>query len=103
VPASTQSIFFEAQGGGGTLQLSLGGQIISFFAVSTGANYTLFGGSVPSNFSGQSEQLVLSALQGYNNFWEIDDIQFSSLPVPEPGVLGLLALGGLIFGLRRGK
>ena len=104
VPALTESIFFEAQGGGGTLQLSLGGQTIPFFALSTGANYTLYGGSIPSNFSGQSEQLVLSASeQGGNNFWEIDDIQFSPLAVPEPSVLGLLALGGLFFGLIRFK
>jgi hypothetical protein len=102
VPALTESIFFEAQGGGGTLQLSLGGQTIPFFALSTGANYTLYGGSIPSNFSGQSEQLVLSASQqGGNNFWEIDDIQFSPLAVPEPSELALGALGALLLAFRR--
>ena len=106
VPAGAESLLFEAQndGGvsGGALSVSLGGQNIPFFAVSTGSNYTLYGGNV-SAYAGKSELLMFSALQGENNAWEIDDIQFSPMAAPEPGVLGLLGMGGLLFGLCRWK
>jgi len=81
--------------------VSLRGQNISLFAISTGSIYTLYGGNIPSGFAGNREQLIFSAAQGY--FWEIDDIQFSPSIVPEPGVAGLLGLGGLLFGLCRWK
>jgi hypothetical protein len=78
----------------------LGNQNISFSALSTGANYTLYGGNIPLAFAGQSEQLMFSALEG-ENFWNIDDIQFSSTAVPEPNEFALGALGALLLGLRR--
>jgi len=103
VPADASSIGFIAQGYGslgGPLLVSLGGQNISFSAISTGPNYTSYAGSIPSGLAGQVAELTFStAPDGGNNYWEIDDIQFSS--VPEPGVFGLFALGGLFFGLRR--
>jgi len=103
VPALTESLFFEAQPGFSTLQVSLGGQNLSFFAIGAASNYTLYGASV-SAFAGQTEQLIFSAINvssGLNN-WTIDNIQFSSSPVPEPATLGLAALGtGLFAGLRR--
>jgi hypothetical protein len=80
--------------------VSLGGQNLSYFALSNGPNYTLYGGNIPSAFAGKSEQLMFSALEG-ENFWEIDDIQFSSSPVPEPSELALAALGTLLLGFRR--
>jgi len=102
VPVSAESLLFEAQQSGtGTLQVSLGGQNISFSAISTGSNYTLYGGNIPSAFDNQSEQLMFSALEGANNFWNIDDIQFSPSAVPEPSVLALGALGALSLGFRR--
>jgi hypothetical protein len=106
VPANAASIRFSAQGvnppsAGGPLLVSLGGQSISFSAISTGPNYTLYGGNIPSAFAGQNEQLTfLAPTDGGNNYWEIDDIQFSPSSVPEPSVFGLFALGGLFFGLR---
>jgi hypothetical protein len=107
VPVSAESILFKAQndGGvlGGTLLVSLGSQNISFSAISTGSNYTLYGGNIPSAFDNQSEQLMFSALEGGNNFWNIDDIQFSSSPVPEPSVFALAVLSGLAFGLVKNR
>ena len=105
VPGGAEAILFEAQGTGvGTLVVSLGGQNLSLFALSSGANYTLYGANI-STFAGETEQLTFSALgvsSGFNN-WNIDDIQFSASTVPEPGVMGLLGLGGLLFGLCRWK
>jgi hypothetical protein len=103
VPASSESILFEAQGGMGTLLVSLGGQNVSFQALSTAPNYTLYGGNISPAFSGQSEQLTFSALEGINNAWELDDIQFLTSPVPEPGTVALVGVGAVMVGLRRGR
>jgi hypothetical protein len=104
LPADAASIFFKAQysgAPGGILLVSVGGQNIPFSPISTGSDYTLYGGDV-SAFAGQSEQLVFSALAG-ENFWNIDDIQFSSTPVPEPNGLCLFSAGVLLLGWRIGR
>ena len=108
VPSNAASIRFVAQPPnpllGGPLLVSLGGQNISFSPISTGSNYTLYGGNIPSILAGQIEQLTFSTpTDGGNNYWEIDDIQFSSSSVPEPNIFGLLALGGLFFGWTRSR
>ena len=96
VPSNAASIRFIAQGvipasAGGPLLLSLGGQNISYFAISTGPNYTVYGGDI-SAFAGQIAQLTFNTPQGNNNYWELDDIQFSSSPVPEPSVWSLIII-----------
>jgi hypothetical protein len=100
VPAGTESIQFEAQPSlaavAGSLTVALGGQTIPIFNLSG----DLFGGNI-STFAGQTEQLTISALEGAANNWTIDNIQFSSLPVPEPSVLALGALGALLFSFHR--
>jgi len=102
VPSSAESLLFEGQQTGvGTLQVSLGSQDLSLFAISNALNYTLYGVDI-STFAGQTEQLMFSALEnptGYNN-WNIDNIQFSSSPIPEPSAIGLSALGGLLLAWR---
>ena len=101
VPANAASIRFIAESVvlpfGGSLLVSLGGQNIPFSAISTGPNYTVYGGNV-SAFANQSEQLTFTAPNGNNNFWEIDDIQFSPSAVPEPSEFALGAIGSLLFG-----
>lgn len=103
VPVSAESLLFEAkQGGAGTLQVSLGGQNLSYSVLSSGANYTLYGANI-SAYAGQTEQLAFSALAVVSggNIWNIDDIQFSSSTVPEPSDFALVALGALLLGFRR--
>jgi len=101
VPISTESLLFKAQPNSGatSLLVSLGGQNISFSAISTGPNYTQYGGNI-SAFAGQTEQLTFTAVANAGNFWNINDIQFSPSSVPEPSVLGLFVLGGLFFRFR---
>lgn len=102
VPIGAESLLFEAQPGFGTLDVSLGGQSLSFFALSSGANYTLYGADI-SAFAGQTQQLSFSALRDIQiaNDWNIDNIQFSSTAVPEPGTLALAVVGTLLLGYRR--
>ena len=97
VPINSASIRFIAQGVGavgGPLLVSLGGQNIPIYAISTGPNYTTYGGDI-SAFAGYVEDLTFTAPQGANNYWELDDIQFSVAPVPEPSSLAFLALGSM--------
>ena len=107
VPANAESLLFIGVGSASdpnasALQLSLGGQDLSFVVISNELNYTLYGADV-SAFAGQMEALTFSALEvstGYND-WNIDNIQFSTQPVPEPSELALVALGALFLGFRR--
>ena len=106
VPLGTESLLFEAQQLTGwallsALVVSLGGQEIQYSAISTGPNYTLYGGNVPFGLAGQEDQLTFTCLggaAGLANNWTIDNIQFSSSSIPEPSVLGLTTLGSLLFG-----
>ncbi len=106
VPANAISIRFIAKGVpqpfGGPLLVSVGGQNIPYFAISTDQNYTVYAGDI-SAYAGQVAQLTFSAPNGVNNYWEFDDIQFSSIPVPEPSTLGIVGLGVLLLGIRRWK
>src|SRR5450756_1045521 len=90
VPADAASIQFKAQNPGlpgyGILLVSLGGQNISFSAVSAGPNYMVYGGDI-SAFAGQVAQLSFTAPVGGHNYWVLDDIQF--VAVPEPNTYAL--------------
>jgi hypothetical protein len=103
VPTSAISLFFQAQSVIGTMLVSIGGQNLSYFPVATGTNFTLYGATIPIGLAGQSEELMFSALAGNNNYWTIDNIQFSSSPIPEPNGFALAALGTLmvVFWQRR--
>ena len=102
VPGSAESLLFIASGSGGSLLVSLGGQNIPYVVLSSGPNYSMYGGNLPGGLAGLSEQLMFSAPQGGgNNSWEIDNIQFSVNPIPEPNTLALGAVGVMLLGLFR--
>lgn len=97
VPVDAKSISFiaippRAVFGTTELLISLGGQNIPFTAISVGPRYTLYGGNIPAGLAGQNEELVITASLGVNNYWAIDDIQFSPVAIPEPTVFGLAGL-----------
>jgi hypothetical protein len=103
VPASAQSLFFEAQPGLEALLLSVGGQNVPFSAVATGPNYTLFGADI-SSFASQSVELRFAVLAPVlsPSGWNLDSIEFSTQQVPEPSALALVAgLAGFLFICRR--
>jgi hypothetical protein len=107
IPNGTQSLLFEAQletlGSPGPLDVSIGGENVPFFAVETEPNYTLYEANI-SAWARETEQLTFSApaVNTGLNAWEIDDISFSTTAVtPEPSVVALTAIGGVLFGARR--
>ncbi len=101
VPAGVHSLQFKAvMGPDSSLQVSLGGKSLSYFALSTTPNYTVYGADI-SAFAG--ETATLSFLEAERGGWsEIDDIQFSPQIVPEPGGAALFLLGlGMLTSVRR--
>jgi hypothetical protein len=85
------------------LEVLIGTQSVPFTAISTGPNYTLYGADI-SAWDNTPEQLSFStpAVNTGLNGWEIDDIAFSQTVVsPEPRIVALTAMGGLLFGARK--
>ena len=101
VPAGMASI--QARVNGRPPSVSLNGTEIMMFPISSGPGYTVYGGDV-SAFSGQVATLRFSALptpeDPFRGF-RLDAISFSPLPVPEPGVIALAAIGTGFLGIRR--
>lgn len=109
VPAGTESLQFKANksfDSSGAFAVILGGQTLSLTVLGSGSNYTLYGAEV-SQWAGQTAQLAFTVFAENphvnDEYLYLDAIQFSSQTVPEPGAVGLFALGSLIFGLRRSK
>jgi hypothetical protein len=90
IPVTSQSIIFW----GTALQATFNGQMLSFIAVSNTPNYTVWGASI-SAYAGQSGQLSFTA--PWQSEGLLDNIQFSSAPIPEPSPLALAALGVSVF------
>ena len=102
IPVTAQSLTFwgvlAANVQGQNLQLSFNNQALSFTAISNALNYTVYGANI-SPFAGQTGQLLFTVpVQGIAL---LDNIQFSSLPVPEPSTFALTALGALFIGFNR--
>ena len=70
-----------------------GGQYIPLVQFGTSGNNIVMAGDI-SMFAGQTGEL---RFVGGGLF---DDIQFSPVPIPEPGVLGLFGLGAVLLGWR---
>lgn len=97
VPPSAQSILFWSAIFG-SLDVSFNGNPLSLSpAGATTNNYTLYQADI-SFYAGQVGELLFSSPYGANAI--IDNIQFSSTAVPEPGALALAALGALLLCLR---
>jgi hypothetical protein len=94
IPPGTMSMTFWGYSSG----VSFGGQSLSLVVLSTTPNYYVYGADV-SALVGQTGQLLFTAQPGDYNI--IDNIQFSSSPIPEPSSLALGALGASLLGFRR--
>jgi len=106
VPADALSLLFEVGTGfyDGPLTISLGGQDLSYIAISNASNYTLYGADI-STFAGQTETLTFTAgVNGGLANAELDNIQFSQVAIPEPSAISLICLSsGVLFYVRKRK
>jgi hypothetical protein len=95
VPADAESLLFKGSWSSLTrLSVSLGGQNLSYTAISNAPNYTLYGADV-SMFAGQTTPLTFRAPS--SSLYFLDDIQFSAEAIPEPSSLALLGCGGVLL------
>jgi len=101
IPLAAQSVTFWWGTGlnNYSLQITFGGHLLSFSPISSTANYAVYAADI-SSYAGQTGELLFtegpSAGEGI-----IDNIQFSTSPVPEPSEFALGALGVLLLGSRR--
>jgi hypothetical protein len=109
VPDNAESLQFEVHGPGpgGSIgpgfSVTLGGQSLSYSAVSAGPDYIVYGASIPANLDGQTEALSFLCVGPGSGLDVLDNIQFSTLPIPEPGELALAVTGAVLFGFARSK
>jgi hypothetical protein len=103
VPPTAQSLEFKAWTTySGEFSVSFDGNNLSPVVLGSGANYTLYGVDM-SSYAGQIGLLEFSALDTpLGASWlGLDDIMFSPNAIPEPSMVALSAMGGLLFGARK--
>jgi hypothetical protein len=106
VPSTAESLQFKAFETT-PLSVSFNGNALIPVALSSGMSadglpYTLYGANI-SAWAGQTGELEFTAdFNGSFNFVVLDDISFSPNAVsPEPSIVALTAIGGLLFGARK--
>jgi len=105
IPIGTESLRMDAWSYGASPIVAINGQPINMVPLQTFANYTLYGGDI-SSYSGLvtlsfTEPPPLTVTGGASQF-ELDNILFSTTVLtPEPGIVALTAIGGLLFGARK--
>jgi hypothetical protein len=99
ISANARSLLFYQQLTVYGLRASFNGLDIPLIQIGTTSRYAIMGGDI-SAFAGQTGQLLFSALPNQGNAL-LDNIQFSTSSIPEPGTLALAALGGGLLGFRR--
>ncbi len=98
IPITAQSLTFFLSYQYGNLQVSFNGQPIDYLLTGSTASYNVYAADI-SAFAGQTGQLLFNA--PYYNRALIDNIQFSTSPVPEPSAFALTVLGTLVLTFRR--
>jgi hypothetical protein len=99
IPTGSESLRLLALGG---FLVSFAGHPVPLQFLASGPGGGAFYGADISAYAGQYGQLTFqtgpSSSVGVNL---LDDISFSTLPIPEPGVFSIIALGASILSLRR--
>lgn len=96
IPTTAKTLTFWGNVGG--MQLTFNGQPISFIDISNTLNYAIWVADI-SAYAGQAGQLLFTT--PVNTGALLDNIQFSSIPVPEPSMFALTSLGALFLGFCR--
>ena len=110
IPVTAESLMYWGGRGSfngqsqGALQVSFNGQSLTPVAISTTANYTVWGIDI-SAYAGQTGELRFTKPWLPTNDSDgvlLDNIQFSSSPIPEPSALALCGVSLLLFlGIRQ--
>ena len=89
IPADARALLFKAPMSlNGALAVSLGSQNLAYSALTSGPNYTVYGADITA-FAGQNQTLSFSVALD-PRVVPLDDIQFSSQPIPEPSAVYLI-------------
>jgi hypothetical protein len=110
IPVTAESLMYWGGRGSfngqsqGALQVSFNGQSLTPVAISTTANYTVWGIDI-SAYAGQTGELRFTKPWLPTNDSDgvlLDNIQFSSSPIPEPSAFSLCGVSLLLFlGIRQ--
>jgi hypothetical protein len=104
VPLGTESLQFQVGFATSPFIVTLGGQTINIVPLEAFSGYTEYGGDI-SAFAGQTQTLTFTetfpSVGAPPGGLSLDNIIFSTSPVPEPGTLALLVAGAALLGLRR--
>lgn len=90
IPTTAQSIIYW----GNALQVTFNGQPLSFSDISDTPNYSIWDADI-SPYAGQTGQLLFTA--PWQTYGLLDNIQFSTMAVPEPRAMSLFICGLLFF------
>jgi hypothetical protein len=100
IPQDAQTLIFWASPGN-SLQAAFDGQMLPLIQLGSGANYVVEAANI-SSYAGKTGQLSFTASPlVYGGFNLLDNIQFSSSAIPEPGTCVLLFCGAVLLGLTR--
>jgi hypothetical protein len=96
IPLGVKSLRFSASGNVDYLSVTFGGVNLAFLATGTGSNYRTYAGDI-SALAGMSGELRFTEqAASFEPVVILDDIEFSPVAIPEPGVLAFFALGTLL-------
>ena len=96
IPLGVKSLRFSASGNVDYLSVTFGGVNLPFLATGTGSNYRTYAVDI-SALAGMSGELRFTEqAASFEPVVILDDIEFSPVAIPEPGVLAFFALGTLL-------
>jgi hypothetical protein len=93
IPSWAQSIIFWGNIGG--MRVTFAGQSLNFLITGNTANYNIYTADI-SSYTNQNGELLFT-MPPYVASATLDNIYFSSFPVPEPSIFALAALGGVLL------
>jgi len=106
IPTGTESIQLDAEEQFSSFTVTVGGQTINMIPLQALSGYTVYGGNV-STWAGQDVTVSITELpppegsEPSPSTLLFDNISFSQTAVPEPSIVALAAIGGLLFGVRK--
>lgn len=102
IPSGMTSLLMDAylpNGASAMPIVAINGQAISMVPLQAFANYTVYGGIIPTADVGVSDTLSFTEPPTANGFgiFELDNISFSPNAVPEPSPFVLTGIGAIFF------